>query len=138
MLDIKLVRSTPDLQRGGLRKRGRDAADVDEVLALDAQWRDGLKAMEGLRAERNKSGKLVADAKKAGQDPRAVLDRMAAVAADLKRLEAGVPAAGKRRALLRPSIPTLMPPSVPVGKDDTENVEVRPWGGKPVPPFPAV
>src|ERR1041385_5880587 len=102
MLDIKLVRETPDLVRADLRKRGRDAAVVDEVIGLDAAWRDGLKQMESLRAERNKSGKLIADAKKAGQDPKAVLDRMATVAAALKRLEADVPATEKKRdALLR-------------------------------------
>src|ERR1044072_5190565 len=100
MLDIKLLRETPDVVRADLRKRGRDAAAVDEVLALDAQWREGLKRVEHLRAERNKSGKLIADAKKAGQDPKAVLDRMAQVAAELKALEAEVPEAEKRRDTL--------------------------------------
>ena len=138
MLDIKLVRETPDLVRADLRKRGRDAAVVDEVIGLDAAWRDGLKQMESLRAERNKSGKLIADAKKAGQDPKAVLDRMATVAADLKRLEADVPATEKKRDALLRTIPNLMHASVPVGKDDTENVEVRAWGGKPTHKFPAV
>src|ERR1044072_1998431 len=138
MLDIKLLRETPDVVRADLRKRGRDAAAVDEVLALDAQWREGLKRVEHLRAERNKSGKLIADAKKAGQDPKAALARMAQVAAELKALEAEVPEAEKRRDTLLRSIPNVMHPSVPVGKDDSENVEVRRRGqAKPL-PFPGV
>ncbi|MHB1261473.1 MAG: serine--tRNA ligase [Thermoplasmatota archaeon] len=138
MLDIKLLRETPDVVRADLRKRGRDPAVVDQVIALDTQWRDGLKQMESLRAERNKSGKLIAEAKKAGQDTKAVMDRMAAVAAESKALEVAVPEAEKARDALLRSIPNLMHPSVPVGKDDTENVEIRAWGGKPVHAFPAV
>src|SRR5688572_27455393 len=138
MLDIKLLRETPDVVRADLRKRGRDPAIVDQVRAKDAEWRDGLKRMEALRAERNKSGKLVAEAKKAGQDAKPILDRMAAVAAESKALEASVPEAEAARDALLRSIPNLMHPSVPVGKDDTENVEVRAWGGKPTHAFPAV
>lgn len=138
MLDIKLLRETPDVVKADLRKRGRDPAVVDEVVALDAAWREGLKRVEHLRAERNKSGKLIADAKKAGQDPKAVLDRMAQVAAELKTLEVEVPETEKRRDTLLRSIPNLMHESVPVGKDDTENVEIRRWGeAKPL-PFPGV
>jgi seryl-tRNA synthetase len=138
MLDIKLLRETPDVVRADLRKRGRDPAVVDDVRAKDAAWRDGLKRMEELRAERNRSGKLIAEAKKAGQDAKPVMDRMAAVAAELKALETGVPEAEKSRDTLLRSIPNLMHPSVPVGKDDSENVEVRAWGGKPTHKFPAV
>src|SRR5688572_21727097 len=138
MLDIKLLRETPDVVRADLRKRGRDPAVVDEVRAKDAEWRDGLKRMEELRAERNRSGKLVAEAKKAGQDAKPILDRMAAVAAESKALEASVPEAEKARDALLRSIPNLMHPSVPVGKDDSENVEVRAWGGKPTHRFAAV
>ncbi|MFA5944271.1 MAG: serine--tRNA ligase [Candidatus Thermoplasmatota archaeon] len=138
MLDIKLLRETPDVVKADLRKRGRDPSVVDQVLGLDAQWRDGLKRMEELRAERNRSGKLISEAKKAGQDVKPVMDRMAIVAAESKALELSVPEAEKTRDTLLRSIPNLMHPSVPVGKDDTENVEVRAWGGKPTHNFPAV
>ncbi len=62
---------------------------------------------------------------------------MAQVGDELKRLETDVPAAEKTRDALLRSIPNLMHPSVPVGKDDSENVEIRAWGGKPVHSFPA-
>src|ERR1051326_4480373 len=105
MLDIRLLRETPEVVVADLRKRGRDPTVVDQVRALDQAWRDGLKRMEELRAERNKSGKLIAEAKKAGQDAAPVMARMAAVADELKRLEADVPAAEKQRDALLRSIP---------------------------------
>lgn len=131
MLDIRLLRDRPDIVKADLQKRGRDTSVVDEVRRLDQLWRDGLKRMEDLRAERNRSGKLIAEAKKAGGDAKDVLAKMATVGEELKRLEAEVPAAEKQRDALLRSIPNLMHPSVPVGKDDSENVEVRAWGGKP-------
>jgi seryl-tRNA synthetase len=137
MLDIRLLRETPDVVRADLSKRGRDAGVVDEVRRLDQAWRDGLKRMEELRAERNKSGKLIAEAKKAGTDAKPVLARMAAVGEELKLLETDVPAAEKQRDALLRSIPNLMHPSVPVGKDDSENQQVRAWGGTPKHAFPA-
>jgi seryl-tRNA synthetase len=137
MLDIRLLRETPDVVRADLRRRGREADVVDQVRALDQAWRDGLKRMEELRAERNKAGKLIAEAKKAGQDAKPVLERMAIVGEVLKALEADVPAAERQRDLLLRSISNLTHPSVPVGKDEGGNVEVRSWGGKPTHPFPA-
>lgn len=137
MLDIKLLRETPDVVRADLRKRGRDAAVVDQVLEQDKAWREGQSKLNDLRAERNRSGQAIAAAKKAGQDAKPILERMAALGAEQATLEKAVPAAeGERDRLLR-SIPNLMHPSVPVGKDDSENREVRAWGGKPVHAFPA-
>jgi seryl-tRNA synthetase len=139
MLDISLFRSDEGCKRvhADLRKRGRDPAVVDQVREHDRIWREGLQRMEALRAERNRSGKLVAEAKKAGQDAAPVLARMAQVGDELKRLEAEVPAAERTRDALLRSIPNLMHESVPVGKDDSENVEIRSWGGKPAHAFPA-
>lgn len=138
MLDIKLLRETPDAVRADLRKRGRDPAVVDAVRAKDDEWREGLNKLQHLRAERNKAGKLIAEAKKAGQDAKPILDRMAALGAEQGALEASVPAAEAERDRLLRSIPNLMHPAVPVGKDDSENREVRAWGGKPTHGFPAV
>ena len=137
MLDIKVLRETPDVVRADLRKRGRDAAVVDQVRAKDEEWRTGLNKLQQLRAERNKAGQLIAAAKKAGQDAKPILDQMAKLGAEQAELEKAVPAAEAERDRLLRSIPNLMHPSVPVGKDDTQNVEVRAWGGKPTHDFPA-
>ncbi len=138
MLDIKLLRETPDAVRADLRKRGRDPAAVDAVRAKDDEWREGLNKLQHLRAERNKAGKLIAEAKKAGQDAKPILDRMAALGAEQGALEASVPAAEAERDRLLRGIPNLMHPDVPVGKDDSENKPIRAWGGQPKHPFPAV
>jgi seryl-tRNA synthetase len=137
VLDIKVLRETPDVVRADLKKRGRDVAVVDAVRAKDDEWRTGLNKLQQLRAERNKAGQAIAAAKKAGQDAKPILDQMAALGAEQAALEQAVPAAEQERDRLLRGIPNLMHPSVPVGKDDSENVEVRAWGGKPVHPFPA-
>ncbi len=137
MLDIRILRETPDVVRADLQKRGRDPSVVDSVREQDRLWREGLQRMEVLRAERNKSGKLISEAKKAGQDVKDVLATMAGVGEELKRLEVAVPTAEKTRDALLRGIPNLMHASVPVGKDDSENVEIRAWGGKPMHSFAA-
>jgi seryl-tRNA synthetase len=138
MLDIKLLRETPDVVRADLRKRGRDVAVVDQVLEQDKAWRDGQSKLNDLRAERNRSGQAVAAAKKAGQDAKPILERMQALGAEQAALEMSVPAAEAERDRLLRSIPNVMHAAVPVGKDDSENKEVRAWGGKPTHPFAAV
>ncbi|MES2155799.1 MAG: serine--tRNA ligase [bacterium] len=137
MLDIRILREDPERVRADLKKRGRDAAVVDDVREHDRAWREGLQKMEALRAERNKSGKLIAEAKKAGGDAKEILAKMAQLGDELKRLESDVPTAEKTRDGLLRTIPNLMHPSVPVGRDDSENVEIRAWGGKPTHAFPA-
>lgn len=137
MLDIRLLRETPDVVRVDLKKRGRDVAVVDQVRTLDSAWREGLQRMETLRGERNKAGKLISAAKKAGRDAKDVLAQMAKVGEELKRLEQEVPAAEAERDRLLRTIPNIMHPSVPVGKDESGNVELRAWGGKPMHKFAA-
>lgn len=136
VLDIRVLRDTPELVRADLQKRGRDAHVVDQVREHDRVWREGLNRLQELRAERNRAGRDVAEAKKAGQDAGPILARMQGISAQQARLEAEVPAAEKARDTLLRSLPNLMHPSVPVGKDDSENVEVRSWGGKPTHAFP--
>jgi seryl-tRNA synthetase len=131
MLDIRLLRESPETVRADLRKRGRDEAVVDAVLAKDAQWREGLNRLQALRAERNRAGKEVAEAKKAGRDAAPVLARMKELAEEQSALESSVPAAEAERDRMLRALPNLMHESVPVGPDDSGNVEVRSWGGKP-------
>jgi seryl-tRNA synthetase len=137
MLDIRLLRETPDVVRADLRKRGRDPALVDDVREKDREWRDGLNQLQELRAMRNTAGKLISEAKKAGKDATDILAHMKAIGVDQTRLEASVPAAEAERDRLLRTIPNLMHESVPVGKDDAGNVEIRAWGGKPVHKFAA-
>jgi seryl-tRNA synthetase len=138
VLDIRLLRDSPEVVRADLRKRGRDPAVVDEMRAKDEAWREGLNRLQALRAERNKAGKAVAEAKRAGQDAAPILARMKAMADEQAALERSVPEAEADRDRLLRTIPNLMHEGVPVGRDDRDNVEVRSWGGKPTHAFPAV
>lgn len=131
MLSIRLVRASPDTVRTDLQRRGRDVGIVDEITRLDTAWRDGLERLNAARARRNQVARDVASAKKSGADAEPLILEMRDLSAELKRLEEEVPALeGQRDALLR-SLPNIMHPDVPAGRDDTENVQVRAWGGTP-------
>lgn len=138
MLDIKLLRETPDVVRDDLRKRERDPTVVDAVLQHDATWRDGLARVNALRAERNAAAKSISEAKKSGGDVAAAVAAMKQVADDIKRLEENVAQAAAARDTALRSLPNIMHESVPVGDDDGGNVQVRDWGGKPTHDFEAV
>lgn len=138
MLDIKLLRETPEVVKADLEKRGRDTAIVDELLENDRIWREGGQQLNELRAERNKAAKGISEAKKAGEDASAAIAQMGKVAGLVKKLEKEVEDAEAERNRILRSLPNIMHPSVPVGKDDTENVLVRDWGGQPTHDFEGV
>ncbi len=138
MLDIKLLRETPDVVKADLTKRGRDPSVVDALLTVDRQWRDAQQSLNDLRAERNKAAKAISDAKKSGGDVAAAVAGMKQVSDNIKALEDTVETAAAERDQRLRALPNLMHASVPVGKDDTENELVRSWGGQPKHAFPAV
>jgi seryl-tRNA synthetase len=137
MLDPKLARETPEVIRRDLEKR--NAADklelLERVIAKDAEWRRLTEEVNALRRERNEIARKISEAKKAKSDASALMAR----ASDIpKKIESD----GARLAELRCEIdaglmrlPNILHESVPVGKDDTENVEVRRWGVPKVPAF---
>ncbi|MGB1585836.1 MAG: serine--tRNA ligase [Thermoplasmatota archaeon] len=138
MLDIRLLRETPDVVKADLEKRERDPAIVDELLGHDATWRDGLQRVNDLRAERNAAAKAISEAKKSGGDTKAAVAAMQQVAADIKALEKEVADAEAARDAILRRLPNIMHESVPVGEDDTKNVLLRDWGGQPRHDFDAV
>ena len=130
MLDIRLVREKPDVIRKDLAKRG--AADkaglLEDIIRKDREWRDDLQKAEALRKRRNEITKEIAGAKKAKRDASKLMKQAADLPAQIKELEGRIEILEKdvRQGLLR--LPNLLDPSVPVGKDDTENVEIAKWG----------
>ncbi len=130
MLDIRLVRESPDVIRRDLAKRNapEKAKLLDDVIRWDKEWREALANADALKRRRNEITRQVAEAKKAGK----ATDKLRKEAADLpKRIDAldtkiDALAANIRDGLLR--LPNLLHESVPVGKDDTENVEIAKWG----------
>jgi len=128
MLNIKLVRDNPELVSEALKKRGEDTSSLDKILDIENRRRDLLKDVEEMRQKRNSISQQIGRLKKEGQDASGVLaeakkisDNMASSEESLRDLETQV----RDILLLIPNIPDE---SVPVGKDETENVEKRVWG----------
>ena len=139
MLDIKFVRENPELVKENIKKKFQDSKLllVDEVIALDAEYRAAITEGDGLRAQRNKLSKsigaLMAQGKK--DEAEAVKKQVTEQADRLKELEmreAELQEEVRQRMLV---IPNLLDPSVPIGRDDSENVEVQRFGEPVVPDF---
>lgn len=139
MLDIKFVRENPELVEENIKKKFQDSKLllVDEVIALDAEYRAAITEGDGLRAQRNKLSKsigaLMAQGKK--DEAEAVKKQVTEQADRLKELEmreAELQEEVRQRMLV---IPNMLDPSVPIGRDDSENVEVQRFGEPVVPDF---
>ena len=139
MLDIKFVRENPEIVKQNIRNKFQDKklVLVDEVLKYDQENRDIKKEVEALRANRNKISKqigaLMAQGKK--EEAEAVKkevtqnsERMAELDAREKEVEEEI----RKRMMV---IPNIIDPSVPIGKDDSENVEAKRYGEPVVPDF---
>lgn len=130
MLDMKLIRETPELVREALIKRRMDPSPVDEVLLLDEKRRQLIQDVEEMRAERNAVSKEIGRMK--GKDERQAKidamrelgDRIGAIDAELQQVEVDLEA-------LVSEIPNIPDPDVPVGVDDSDNVVVRTVGERP-------
>ncbi len=124
MLDVKFVVENADLVKAAMKTRSGEY-DVDIVLELDRQRREILKEVEALKAERNRESAQVAALKKEKKDASAIIASMKTVGEKIKALddELGPVESGLRMAML--SIPNIPDKTVPIGKDDTENVEIR-------------
>ncbi|RHM98693.1 serine--tRNA ligase [Dielma fastidiosa] len=139
MIDIKLIRENPDLVRENIRKKFQDSKLplVDEVIALDIENRNTKKEAETLRAEKNKVSKsigaLMAQGKK--EEAEAMKKKVSEQADRLKALEEKEVELGEKVKKIMMTIPNIIDPSVPIGKDDSENVEVQRYGEPVVPDF---
>ena len=137
MLDIKFIRENPDAVKENIRKKFQNAKLplVDEVIALDAEKRAAENEGNDLRAQRNKLSKqvgmLMGQAKKDPsklEEAEAVKAQVKADADRLAQLEEMEEKLSQQIHHILLVIPQMIDPSVPIGKDDTENVELRRWG----------
>lgn len=139
MLDIKFVRSNPEAVKQNIKNKFQDEKLplVDEVLELDQKNRDIKQEVEALRAEKNKISKEIGALMAQGKKEEAAIlkqkvaenaDRMEALSAEEKEVEENI-----RKIMM--IIPNIIDPSVPIGKDDSENVEVERYGEPFVPDF---
>ena len=140
MIDMKLIRTNPELVKENIRKKFQDEKLplVDEVLDLDKQFRETKMTCDDLRNQRKtiskKIGALMGQGKK--DEAESVKQEVAAIGAKLDELEqkeTELEAEIRKRMLV---IPNIIDGSVPIGKDDSENVEVERFGEPVVPDFP--
>ena len=129
MLDIKMVRANPDLVKQAMKTRNKDMdAQVDRVIAIDAERRELSAKADGVKARQNAASKDIARLKKEGGDASAIMDEMKRLAEEGKELSARAADLETEQRNILLAIPNIPHASVPVGKDDTENVEQRRWG----------
>lgn len=133
MLDIKLIREDPELVRESIRNRGMRAevADVDGVLELDSRRRELLVQVEELKHRRNQASEEMVALKKSGADTGELVREMKETSERVKAMDSGVREVEERVRVLMLDIPNVPHESVPVGPDESANVEVRRWGEPP-------
>jgi len=127
MLDLKLIRTNPDLVKEGLRKRGTEVV-VHELLQLDQERRSTLVKLEALKNKRNTVSKEVGRLKAAKEDASSIIEEMRQVNEEIKGLDYQVRAIDDQIQAKLLTIPNLPAQDVPEGKDESFNLEVRRWG----------
>jgi seryl-tRNA synthetase len=136
MLDPALMRDHMDQVRTGLKTRGVDHdAVLDRIVALDAERRRRLPELEELKRQQNVAGEEVAKAKRQGLDTAAIQEANRARGSTIKQLDAELDAIEQQRRAAMLELPNLPHASVPVGRTDAENVEVRRVGEPRTFPF---
>jgi seryl-tRNA synthetase len=128
MLDLRVVRTNPDVVRQGIEKRGQDASVLDQLLAADERRRSLLVEVETLKAERNRVSGEIAKVKAAKGDASEMIAATRAVGDRIKGLEEQTREAEAETERLALLIPNLPDESVPAGDTEEQNVIVREWG----------
>ncbi len=139
MLDIKFLRENPDIVKENIKKKFQDSKLplVDEVIELDAEYRKTLQEAENLRSEKNRISKQIGALMGQGKKEEAeeVKKKVAEFSARLDQLTALEPELAEKVNKIMMVIPNIIDDSVPIGKDDSENVEVTKYGEPFTPDF---
>lgn len=132
MLDIKVIRNDPERVKRAMKNRNADMdAKIDEILAIDEQRRVLIAEAESKKAEQNADGKQIPVLKKEGKDVSELMARMKKLSDEVTELNGTLTELEEKQRNILLSIPNIPHDSVPVGKDDSENVEIRRWGSPP-------
>src|SRR3989338_10823111 len=135
MIDIKLIRESPEVVKDNIKKKFQDhkLKMVDEILEKDIEWRKLKGEADQQRAERNKVSKEISEAKKAKKDVKSLMKRAADIPAQIAQIESKTDALERQITEILKQIPNILHPSVPMGKDASQNV-VNEVLGKPKEP----
>ncbi|MDY6986101.1 MAG: serine--tRNA ligase [Candidatus Thermoplasmatota archaeon] len=121
MIDIELIRKTPDIVRESLRKRNMGESVLDEVIAADEGWRKTLTEINQMRKERNELAREIANS----EDRERLILGTKEIAEGIAKKESDLKAIEEKRFSLLSRIPNIILPSVPYGKSDDDNVEIK-------------
>lgn len=139
MLDLKFLRANPEIVKQNIRNKFQDQklSLVDEVIALDAENRATIQQAEALRADRNRISKQIGGLMAKGQkeEAEALKRQVTDFSSHLAELEEKERELDEKITRIMMSIPNIIDPSVPIGKDDSENVEIQRYGEPVVPDF---
>ncbi|MEM3726154.1 MAG: serine--tRNA ligase [Candidatus Bathyarchaeia archaeon] len=139
MLDIKLIRENPGLVRNNLMKR-QDPENIrmlDELMHYDGKWRQLLTKLNELRHERKLLTMKIATLRKEGKDASRELSKAKDIDMEITTLESQVDECKEKVNYYLMRLPNLLHESVPLGKDENDNLPIKTWGEKPKFTFPA-
>jgi len=130
MIDLKLLRKSPEIFYESLRKRNQTTEIIDQIISLDREWRNYLNQVNNLKSKRNELSKNVARLKAEGKDEQAndIILESKKIGEEITELEARQRELEDQMLGLALYVPNTPHESVPIGKDETENVEIRRCG----------
>ena len=130
MLDIKFIRENVDLVKKNMENKFQDSSVVDSVLVVDKKVRDLMVDVQKLRHSRNSLSQEISSAKKEGDESKIkeVMEKAKKIPKQLNNSEEELSKLKEELNSLLTKIPNIMHESVPIGKDDSENVEIKRWG----------
>ena len=133
MLDIKLIREHPDVVRANLKKRG-DAEKLkmlNELIEYDKKWRQSLTRLNRLRHEKNVITTQIAQLKKEGKNAKQKIETVNEITQKSEELKENVDKSREKINYILLRLPNILHNSVPIGKDENDNVEIGVWGKPP-------
>ncbi|HPV99525.1 MAG TPA: serine--tRNA ligase, partial [Oscillospiraceae bacterium] len=129
MLDIRFIRENPDKVKEACKRRNKDMdADVDEILAIDAERRKINTQADEIKAEQNRASKQIPVLKQSGEDVSGIMAEMKTLADEARELGNRLSELEDKQKEIILRIPNIPHESVPYGRDDRDNLEVRRWG----------
>ena len=138
MLDIRLIRENPEFVKNNLMKRGNpeNSKMLDELVEIDREWRQNLTKLNDLRHERKLITTEIATLKKTGKDTNSKVEKAKTIDSEITSIEKEVNQAEEKTHDYLMRLPNLLHETVPVGKDENDNVQMRIWGTIPKFGFP--
>lgn len=129
MLNIKIIRSNPEEVKAALRRRNANYdAQIDELLAIDVERREISSRADNMKAEQNAVSKKIPQIKKEGGDVAPIMEEMKALSAEIKECDKQSALLEEKQKQLLLMIPNTPNPTIPDGKSDEDNVEIRRFG----------